>query len=51
MKQIIRPEQRQMPGGSGGKIWSILSIIGFILRLILKLTETEEPRSEWERRD
>ena len=41
----------QTPGsGSVGKIWGILTAIGFIIRIILKLTEPDNNNS-WERRD
>lgn len=52
MKQIMKSFGPQTPGnGSVGKIWGILTAIGFIIRIILKLTEPDNNTNTWERRE
>ena len=52
MKEIIKHMGPQTPGsGSVGKIWGILTAIGFIIRIILKLTEPDNNDTTWQRRD
>ena len=51
MKQLMKSFGPQTPGsGSVGKIWGILTAIGFIIRIVLKLTEPDN-NTTWGRRD
>ena len=50
MRHFMKAINPQPPGsGSVGKIWGILTAIGFIIRIILKRTEPDN-NTTWGRR-
>ncbi|MCR4758706.1 MAG: hypothetical protein K5705_00285 [Oscillospiraceae bacterium] len=50
MKHIIAPHKSSMANGNAkvGGIWFAVQVIGYLIRMILKITDDE--KSPWERR-
>ena len=48
MRNFIRPSNLNMPAGSATGFWTVIAIIGCVIRVILELTD---PNNGWNRRD
>ncbi len=51
MKHLIDPQKAKLVSGNAkvGGIWFAIQIIGYLIRMILKVTD--DAKSPWERRD
>ena len=47
---VFHGNPNRTPKANPGGIWIAITIIGYLIRMILKLTETED-HYPWERRD
>ena len=51
MKHLIDPHRGKLASGNAkaGGIWFAIQVIGYLIRMILKVTDDD--KSPWERRD
>ena len=48
MRHFINPNKTPFTPGTASTFWTVIAVIGFVLRVILELTD---PKNEWNRGD
>lgn len=48
MRNFINPNKSSFSPGTSSGFWTVIAVIGFVLRVILELTDS---KNDWNRRD